>query len=407
MPTYEVVVIGAGISGLSFAYYCGRAGLKTLIIEKDGHVGGTLHSHSFEDTDGFWLELGAHTCYNSYRNLLGIIENCGLLPQLAIREKVPFKMLVDSRIKSIPSQLNFLELLLSAPRLFSLKPEGQSVESYYSKIVGCANFGRVIGPALNAVISQKSDEFPADMLFKKRMRRKDIVKKFTLTGGLQAIAEAVALQKNIDVIKGKEVRTVTSKGRGFEIAADNELYYADILAMATPASVAAQLLQESLPGVSAKLSQIKVVAVESVGTALGKDMVSIAPVAGLIPSSDSFYSVVTRDTVTHCKFRGFTFHFKPALVSREAKLKRIAEVLGVKQGQLGHVVEKVNFVPSLKVGHNILVNSIEKSIAGSRLFLTGNYFDGMAIEDCVTRSLKEFSRLKSHLFASPKASHGG
>ncbi len=403
MPEYEVIVIGAGISGLSFAHYCGRTGMKTLVLEKDEHVGGTLHSHSFEDTDGFWLELGAHTCYNSYRNLLGIIENCGILDQLVHREKVPFKMLVDSRIKSIPSELNFLELLLSAHRFFTLKPGGQSVESYYSRIVGCSNFGRVIGPAMDAVISQKSNEFPADMLFKKRLRRKDIVKKFTLTGGLGAIADALALQKNIEIVKGK-VRAVTSKGRGFEITTDNALYYADILAMATPASVTARLLQESFPGVSAKLSQIKVEAVESVGTALDNGIVSIAPVAGLIPYSDSFYSVVTRDTVRHCKYRGFTFHFKPGLVSLEGKLKRIAEVLGVKQEQLAHVVEKVNFVPSLKVGHNILVSAIEKSIAGSRLFLTGNYFDGMAIEDCVTRSLKEFSRLKGHLSA---ASHGG
>ncbi len=395
MPTYEVIVIGAGISGLSFAHYCGREGMRTLVIEKDGHVGGTLHSHRFEDADGFWLELGAHTCYNSYRNLIGIVENCSILNQLIAREKVPFKMFVDGRIKSIPSQLNFLEILLSAPRLFTLRQEGQSVESYYSRIVGCANFERVIGPAMNAVLSQKANDFPADMIFKKRPRRKDIIKKFTLTDGLQVIADAVALQKNIDIIKEKEVRAIKSKGHGFEIATDNELYYSDIMAMATPASAAARLLQEPFPGVSAKLSQIKVEAVESVGTAIGNEMVSIAPVAGLIPSSDSFYSVVTRDTVRHCKYRGFTFHFKPGLVSREARLTRIAEVLGVKPEQLEHVVEKVNFVPSLKVGHNILVRAIDKSIAGSRLFLTGNYFDGMAIEDCVTRSLNEFQRLKA------------
>ena len=149
------------------------------------------------------------------------------------------------------------------------------------------------------------------------------------------------------------------------------------------------------PGVSEKLSQIKVEAVESAGTVINKELVSIPPVAGLIPSSDSFYSVVTRDTVRHDKYRGFTFHFRPGLVGREGKLKRMAEVLGVDQGQLGNVVEINNFVPRLRVGHNSLVGEIEQSISGSRLFLTGNYFDGMAIEDCVTRSLKEFLRLRA------------
>ena len=397
MSTYDVIVIGAGISGLSFAHYCSKEGMKTLLIEKNAHVGGTIHSHAFKAADGFWVELGAHTCYNSYSNLIGIIEDCNIADQLIAREKVPFKMLVSGRIKSIPSQLNFLELLVSAPSLFTLKPQGKSVGSYYSRIVGCSNFERVIGPAINAVLSQRADDFPADMVFKKRVRRKDIRKKFTLTGGLQSIADIAALGKNIDIIKGKEVRAVTFKGGAFEIATDNALYYADIMAMATPASSATELLQDSFPGLSSQLSQIKVEAVESVGTAIDKQMVSIAPIAGLIPFSDSFYSAVTRDTVTHCKYRGFTFHFKPGLLSREAKLLRIAEVLGVEMKQLEHIVEKVNFIPSLKVGHNILVSAIEESIAGSRLFLTGNYFDGMAIEDCVTRSRKEFLRLKTAL----------
>src|SRR5208337_2269436 len=122
----------------------------------------------------FWLELGAHTCYNSYRNLIGLVENCNITDQLIKREKVPFKMLIGNQIKSIPFELNLLELLLSAPRLFTLRPEGQSVESYYSRIVGCTNFARVIGPAINAVLSQKANDFPADMIFKKRLRRKDI-----------------------------------------------------------------------------------------------------------------------------------------------------------------------------------------------------------------------------------------
>ncbi len=394
---YEVVVIGAGISGLSFAHYCGSEGLRTLIIEKDGYVGGTLHSHRFDDADGFWIELGAHTCYNSYRNLLAIIEDCNILDKLTAREKVPFKMLAGSRIKSIPSQLNYWELILSAPSLFTLKQEGYSVESYYSKIAGLSNFRRVIGPAINAVLSQTANDFPADLVFKKRFRRKDILKKFTLSCGMQTIAEAIALQKNIEIVKGQKVHALTSKNSRFQITTDGALYETDTLALATPASVASELLQESSPRLSKKLAGIEVVAVESMGTAINKKSVSIAPAAGLIPSSDSFYSVVTRDTVPHKKYRGFTFHFRPGLLGREAKLKRIAEVLGVEQGQIGHVAEKKNFVPSLKVGHNALVGELEQSLSGSRIFLTGNYFGGMAIEDCVTRSLHEFQRLKNQV----------
>ena len=76
--------------------------------------------------------------------------------------------------------------------MFGAKMEGETVESYYSKIFGKRNFERVIGPMFNAVICQKSNDFPADMLFKKRARRKEVIKKFSLQGGLQSITDAIA-----------------------------------------------------------------------------------------------------------------------------------------------------------------------------------------------------------------------
>lgn len=101
---------------------------------------------------------------------------------------------------------------------------GQSIGSYYSKIMGSANFDRVIGPAMTAVISQKADDFPAEMLFKKRPRRKDVIKSFTLSSGLQTIADTIAIQKNIEIIRESEVRQITTKHGLFQIAAGGASY---------------------------------------------------------------------------------------------------------------------------------------------------------------------------------------
>lgn len=394
MDKYDIIIIGAGISGLSLAYYCAKEGLKTLVIEKSEKVGGTLHSHRFEDA-GFWLEMGAHTCYNSYRNLIEIIEGCAIVNQIICREKVPFKMLVDGQIKSIYSQLNFLELLLSMPKIFSLKKKGQGVESYYSRILGRTNYERVLAPAMNAVISQNANDFPADMLFKKRIKRKDIMKKFTLINGIQTITDSISSQKTIEIIKGAEVLSVNFSNGSFHAATSNATYNSDNLSIATTAAAASKLLRDSFPQTAESVAAISVNSVESVGIVVKKDLTaSIPPVAGIIPSSDSFYSVVSRDTVKHDTYRGFTFHFKPGILNNDAKLKRIAEVLGIKLLQIEHIFAKENLVPSLKVGHDVLVGKIEQSISTSRLLLTGNYFDGVAIEDCVIRSVKEFLRLK-------------
>jgi protoporphyrinogen oxidase len=397
MERVDIIIIGAGISGLSLAHYCAREGLNTLVLEKNDRPGGALHSHSFGgETKDFWIELGAHTCYNSYRNLIGIIEDCRILDRLTRRENVPFKMLIDNQVRSIPSQLDFLELFLSARRLFTSRKEGESMESYYSGIVGRKNFERVFAPAFNAVISQDANEFPSDMLFKRRERRKDVIKKFTLTNGLQAIADAIASQNNIKIITGKEAQTIEIDNDLFRIAAtDNSIYGSNYLALATPASAAAQLLNAAFPDVSEVLSRIRVKSVESMGVAVRKELVSFGPVAGLIPKHDSFFSVVSRDAVQHERYRGFTFHFKPDTLDHGAKLKRISEVLGVSRDKLEYAAKKENAVPALSVGHDILMNRLERAIAEKRLYLTGNYFDGLAIEDCVSRSRKEFLRLKA------------
>ncbi len=396
MKTYDIIIIGAGISGLSLAHYCVGEGFKPLVLEKDKRAGGTFHTHRFDgEASDFWIELGAHTCYNSYRNLIGILEDRRMLDRLRKREKVPFKMLINKQIKSIPSQINFLELLFSAPRIFSLKKRGQSIESYYSKIVGKRNFRTVFEPFFNAVPSQKANDFPAEILFKKRPRRKDIMKSFTFDGGIQSVADSIVSEQGVEILAGKEVDAVEPGKDGFSVkTTDGAVYESAFLASAIPPTAAAQLLRKAFPDISGLLSEIQVAAIESVGVAVKKDAVSLEPVAGIIPANNSFYSVVSRDTVRHDRFRGFTFHFKPGIMDGEAKLKRIGDLLGVHRDQLNFTVGKDNLLPSIKVGHHRLVNKIDGLLGGGRLLLTGNYFGGIAIEDCVSRSLDEYQRLR-------------
>ena len=396
MEKFDLIVVGAGISGLSLAHYCAREGFTTLVIDKGREAGGAFCSHSFEgDAKDFWLEMGAHTCYNSYGNFIGIVEDLDILDRIVKREKVSFKMLVDHKIKSIFSQLNFRELLFSAPRVLTLKKEQQSVESYYSPIVGRRNFDKVFAPAFNAVVSQDARDFPAGMLFKKRARRKDIIKKFTLTKGLQTVTEAICNSGEFELVKGQEVLELNHDNGLFEVSlSDSRSFQSSFVALATPASVSARLLQPHFPKIAGILSRIGVVSVESVGVAVRKASLSLGPVAGIIPRDDTFYSAVSRDTVSHERYRGFTFHFKPGLAGDEHKTERICRVLRVDRSEVEQVTTKENVLPSLRVGHERLIGEVDGLLEGKGLLLTGNYFIGLAIEDCVSRSLREFGRLQ-------------
>ena len=396
MPNhYDTIIIGAGISGLSLAHYCAGTGQKTAVIEKSGRTGGCFHSHRFEgDAADFWLELGAHTCYNSYGNLIGIMEENGLLTRLVKREKVPFRMLVDGEVRSITSQLSFPELLLSVPRLLTLKKNGESVASYYSRIVGRNNYERVFAPAFNAVLSQKADRFPAGMLFNKRPRRKEIMKSYTLVNGLQTITDALSCKAGTEVLTGTTVSAVDFSAGAFGIKTeDGRSLTARNLSLAVPPPEAALLLGGLFPDLSALLGQIRIETIETVGVAVKRDKIRLPSLAGIIARDDIFYSAVSRDTVPHAKYRGFSFHFKSGVAGLDEKLKRIAEVLKVEREELVQFAVRESRLPSPVVGHEKLTAAIDRLLDGKSLFMTGNYFSGLAIEDCVSRSRAEFMRL--------------
>jgi oxygen-dependent protoporphyrinogen oxidase len=389
MSQHDVIIIGGGISGMSLAHYCAKAGLKPLVMDKNGQMGGTFNTCR---TDNFWFELGAHTCYNSYGNLVDLLRETGSLERITKPASVGYKLFTKDGIKSIMSQLSFPEMLFSLPRMFGAKMEGNTVESYYARIFGKRNFAQVIGPMFNAVICQKSNDFPADMLFKKRPRRKEVLRKFSLQGGLQSITDAIAAEPAIETLAGKEVQGIEFAANVFTVTTcDGSTFQAQYLALATPSEPAAALLQKSFPEIAQKLRSVKAEKVETLGVIVRKEDAKIGPIAALAARDDIFYSFVSRDTFPDPLYRAFAFHFKAGAGSREVRLRRIAEVLGTKNfeyaASAGHVI------PALRLGHKETIAGIDGLLAGTPLLLTGNYFSGIAIEDCVSRSLQESGRI--------------
>ena len=397
MAEHDLLIVGAGISGLSMAHYAAGAGWNTRILEPEHRPGGCLHSHRFAGAlDGFWLELGAHSGFNSYGNLLAIMEQVGLLERIQRRAKVGFRMFVDGKIRSISSQLYFPALPLVPFRLLGLIKTGRNVAEYYGHIVGRRNYAAVFEPAFNAVICQPANDFPADSLFQPRPRRKDVPRGFTLPGGLQTIADTLSARPEIQIDFGQSARALRRVGEHFVVHTDDREYTARAVCLAAPVAVAAELLDAEFPDLARRLREIDTATIESIGVALPADALQLPPVAGLIGRDEAFYSVVSRDTVPDPGYRGFTFHFRPGVLDGEEKLARIAQVLDVPRAALGseNVVFETNQLPMLRVGHGERTRDLDKALVGSRLALTGNYFAGVAIEECVTRSLDEFTRLR-------------
>ena len=389
---YDLIVIGAGISGLAMAFEARQTGMNVLVLEKEERAGGCFDSATVDGESPFWLEMGTHTCFNSYGRLLKILDKLGLMDQLTARNKLRYRMLADDKLCSIPSRLSFFELFANAWRIFSLSKEGKSVADYYRSIVGVNNYQDVFCHAFNAVLCQQADDVPADMLFRKRPRDKSVMRSYTFPEGLNRIISE--LEKRVQCRKGQAIELVTyDENNGFSVMLAEGSVHADRLAIATPALAASRLLQHSFADIAEQLEWIGEVEIESVGIVVKNDDLLLEPVAGIIAADGDFYSAVSRDIVDHPQFRGLTFHFKPGVLDENEKIERICSLLQLERSQLVQLFYKSNRLPTPEVGHHTLIAKVDDLLAEKPLALIGNYFEGVAVEDCLARVEGEFKRL--------------
>jgi UDP-galactopyranose mutase len=248
---------------------------------------------------------------------------------------------------------------------------------------------------LSAVPSQSADAFPAGMLFKSRNgRRRDLPRSFTLRGGLSTFVEGVARQPRVEVVPGTGVSLVERTPTGYAVLAeDGQRHHAAVVALATPPGTTSRLLRAAAPELATQTARVRETTVETVGFAVRAEKVRLPTSMFLVPRDDTFHSVVTRDSVPDASWRGFSFHFKPHQ-PMEARVQRVTRILGLEPGDLEELTERTTILPSPVLGHEDLVREFDRLLAPGRLCLTGNWFGGLSIEDCVDRSFREWARVE-------------
>jgi UDP-galactopyranose mutase len=397
----DVVVIGAGISGLSFAWKAAQAGKQVLVLEKQNRIGGCIYSYRY--SDGFWYELGAHTVYNSYSGFLDIAVGAGLAERLVQRgpARAHFGLLKKGKIDwltppKVLMRLNWFEAALHAPFGIMRSKRGRTVEQYYSGILGSGNFRKILSPFFAAVPSQCADAFPVEgpgSLFKTRSRREEFPRSFGFPGGIQAVCDAIAAHPHIEIRTGADVVGLQASEDGVRVRlAQGEDIRASVTALAATSAAAMTLLHDSFPRLSAVLNRIQTVSLESLGTRIARSKCRMPDCAFVVPVDDVFYSAVTRDPFPDSNWRAFAFHFRTGLTI-EQKVKRMCEVLGVGPEDLDGLEEKQTTLPAPRLNQADIVADIQKQLGRSKFALLGNYFAGLAIEDCITRSFDEWQRV--------------
>jgi oxygen-dependent protoporphyrinogen oxidase len=402
MSNPEVVVIGAGISGLSFAWRAARAGRSVLVFEKEDRIGGCIRSYHYDD--GYWYELGAHTVYNSYSGLLDIVVEANVADKLVQRgpARIHFGLLRNGKMDWLTPprvllRLNWFEAALHAPLGVFRSKHGRTLSQHYSGLLGPRNFRRILSPFFAAVPSQCADEFPAEgpgSLFKKRARRKGFPRSFGFLGGLQTICNAIATHPGIEIRSGSHVVGLQPSSGDFVVRLEQgDEVRAPVVAIATPHLEAAALVQNSFPALSAVISRIETVTLESLGTRLDRSKCWMPDCAFVVPVDDLFFSAVTRDPFPDPNWRAFAFHFRSGL-TLERKIDRICDLLRVSPSDLDTLTEQHTTLPAPRINHAGIIADIQSQLEDTRLALLGNFVTGLAIEDCIARTQSEWLRVQ-------------
>jgi protoporphyrinogen/coproporphyrinogen III oxidase len=189
---FDHIVIGAGISGLGAAHFASRRGHRTLVLESV-RSGRRMHQQPTVSAARRLLDRGRRS------HLLQQLRQPTLDPRRSRIDRAGpaqgqgrLSALERRQRGSIISALHPWEALLSLPKIFSIPKEGRSVSDYYGELLGRRNYRDLLRHAFQAVVCQPADDYPAEALFRRKPRRKDVIKAFTFSTGLSAIPTAIA-----------------------------------------------------------------------------------------------------------------------------------------------------------------------------------------------------------------------
>lgn len=389
MDKVNTIIIGSGVSGISFSQKLNNAGIKNLIIEKDKN-GGCIDTQDYKD---FWFEMGAHTIYNSYSDTIDFIKTNNLTDDIITRNKLPFLLVKpNNKIESIFKDLNFFSLGYKYIKNRKISKNDKTVKEYASKLFGKGNYNNTLKYCFNAVLSQDSQDFPMEYLFKKYDRDINIPRSFTLKNGLSTIIK----NSQVNSIKDNVLKISYTEDNKWLITTDNTKYTAQKVCLATPWSTTQKLIKDILPSIAKHKYAPTMSELISIAIVVDKHRLShIKDLAGLIGKKQFFFSAVSRDVVEHPNYRAIVFHCHINTSTKDL-INKITKLLKINPTDILYSYQKTNLLPCYHRNHNIFLKDLEKELSQvPNLYITGNFFDRLAIENCIRRSNKEANRLLS------------
>ncbi|MGX5690390.1 NAD(P)-binding protein [Arcticibacter tournemirensis] len=394
MVTCEIAVIGGGISGLAFAHYVSLKGHQVKVFEKE-KGGGCIHSYFI---DQHYIDFGAHTLTNRYAVVLEILEHHGAADQICKPLTLKFEGYGKNGFFRLFSKINWIELLHSAFTGFGTKKQNLSVRSFYSKILGTKNYLHFFHYLFQAILCQDPDHYPAGQLFRKRRRNRKYPKSFSLKKGLDQILDIIAGNPSIST-EYYNITKITKEGELHVLwSGPAKVAQTKSICLACDPKSASLLLGDGWPALAGLLRRFPVVQVQSLLIGSNNAMTFSKRNKSLIGFDQPFYSAILY-VIDDVKY--WLFHFKENTMTVAERIRMIGDLFAAKEEEIYVVAAKSALLPAVSVECLALQSQIDMQTRDSAIFITGNYMNGLSVEDCCSRAKNEAERFHAAITQNP------
>jgi oxygen-dependent protoporphyrinogen oxidase len=452
----KVIIIGAGISGLTTAYLLHKDGFDVTVLEKNDKVGGSIETIT---EDGFLFDRGPNSALETTPIIAQLVEELNLKDELvyANKEGNTRYILRNDRLHALPmSPLAFLKSKLFSGkaklRLFAEPLIGKSQDGYYQSVaefvkrrLGQEFLDYAINPFVAGVFAGNPEDLSVKSAFpklyaleeeygglikgtiksvRKRNKRKEqskhSAKMFSFKNGMKVLPESIAKHLGNRVKLSANVVSIKKTGDGdygitYKEGTQSLTLLTDILLLTIPAYSTSELIGHYDSDLKNHLDNVYYPPVlvlylgynkADIGQALdgfgflipSKENKSFL---GAIWSSVIFPNRANENTASFTLFiggarsPGFLDENEETVISNaKAEFEELMKINGQS------VYAKKRFwpkaIPQYSLGYVEHENYFDHfEIDKKGIFLSGNYRGGISVGDCIQNAEKVAEKIKN------------
>ena len=424
----DVIIIGAGISGLSCAWTLKKLGIETVILEATSRPGGVIRT---ENVNGYQIEWGPNSIQPAPA-ALKIIDEAGLWDDLLPpNPNIPRYVYLNGALRKVPFgvlSIAGISRILSEPFIRSKSPQDESVRDFFIRRFGKQAHDRLVGPMLIGIYATDTARLSMAAVLPRML---EMERQY---GSLTS-----AMLRSFTRRSKPAATTAKPRPKGFtfsfphgneslpaRLAQTLDIRYeqtdarpgmAPVTVLAGPAYAAAGVLEKTYPRLAKILNEIRYSPMIVAATSLPEHSFK-QPLQGfgfLVPRSENLHLLGTifssslfpgrapDGRVLLTSFIGGSF--EPDVLNWSddhiwqtvcSELKQVLE-----PDQMPEPVafrRHKNALPQYNIGHERWVESIRHELLQTPgLFITSNYLEGASVPACIEQGDKTAHQIAAYL----------